>query len=703
MLSTARDLLIFLLGFGLIVFIHELGHFLAARWAGIRVLAFAIGFGPAACSYRRGMGFRAGSSEREYLARSTAHPTPGVSPTEYRLNVLPFGGYVKMLGQDDLRPDAVSDAPDSYQSAPPWKRMIVISAGVVMNIFLALALFIIVFMAGLRTEPPVIGMAIPGSPASRAVAVNAGELRVTHPGLFPGDRVTLLNGERPRKFNDLLLAVSMSKKGHPIDLTVERKGVAAPLRFSITPEVGKATGLLELGVEPARSAALLDARTQEDSDAFVQVLEKQGVRGVKPGMTLASVNGVPIGAAGAYALVDAARQSQGGKPFTAEFSQGSATVSVTLTPYPELQQGLVELPGSSASGEATPRGVAEHLLGLMPVMKVVDASERAKKFGLQSGDVFARIGAVEFPSVPQGMAEIQSRRGRDVELVVLRRGTDGVAREVELTARVSAKGVIGFSAGDTADDDTLISLPLDKVAEIREGASAKPTAASGVFTVPGSRIISIDGAPIANFAAIRRVLSSSASRAPHEVVVEFPRAAAPGAGQRATIQWSLTDDDRAALRALGYTSPIPVSYFKPEQILLKADNPGQAVAIGVRETHGAMLTVYTTFLRLFQNSVKIQHLKGPVGIAHIGTQIADRGFIWLLFFFAMISVNLAVVNFLPLPIVDGGQFLLLLVEAFRGRPAPVSLQNALTLAGLVLIGAVFLIVTFNDVKNLLGV
>ncbi len=696
MLSTARDLLIFLLGFGFIVFIHELGHCLAARWAGIRVLAFAIGFGPAAFSYRRGLGFRAGSSEREYLAR----PAPGVSPTEYRLNVLPFGGYVKMLGQDDLHPDSISDAPDSFQSSPPWKRMIVISAGVVMNILLSLALFIVVFMAGLRTEPPIIGMAAPGSPASRAVALNAAEMRLARPGLLPGDHVTLLNGERPRKFNDLLLAVSMSRKGDPIDLTVERKGVAAPLRFSITPEVGKATGLLELGVEPARSATLLDAATPDDADKFVQELEKRGVRGVKPGMTLTTVNGAPIGAAGAYALVDAARHSQDGKPFTAEFTQGGATVSATLTPYPELQQGLVELPGRGDT--PTPRGVAEHLLGLMPVMKVIDTNDRAKEFGLEAGDVFARIGAVEFPSTPQGMAEIQSRRGRSVELVVLRRGADGVVREVELTARVNAKGMIGFIAGDTGDDDTLLSLPLDHVAEIRDGAAAKPTAAAGVFTVPGSRIVSIDAVPVTNFAMIRRVLSASASRAPHEVVVEFPRAAAPDAGQRATIQWSLTDDDRAALRALGYASPISMAYFRPEQILLKADNPGQAVAIGVRETHGAMLTVYTTFLRLFQNSVKIQHLKGPVGIAHIGTQIADRGFIWLLFFFAMISVNLAVVNFLPLPIVDGGQFLLLLVEALRGKPAPVSLQNALTLAGLVLIGAVFLIVTFNDVKNLLG-
>jgi len=68
MLGTVLDLLLVIFGFGLIIFIHELGHFLAARWAGIRVLAFAVGFGPAALSWRKGLGLRRGSSEAEYLS-----------------------------------------------------------------------------------------------------------------------------------------------------------------------------------------------------------------------------------------------------------------------------------------------------------------------------------------------------------------------------------------------------------------------------------------------------------------------------------------------------------------------------------------------------------------------------------------------------------------------------------------------------------
>src|SRR5678815_5360854 len=94
-LGTAENLVLVILGFGFIIFLHELGHFLAARWAGIRVLAFAVGFGPALFSYRKGMGFQAGSSEpkfQEMLRAEAAGATTiegrrpthhGISSTEY--------------------------------------------------------------------------------------------------------------------------------------------------------------------------------------------------------------------------------------------------------------------------------------------------------------------------------------------------------------------------------------------------------------------------------------------------------------------------------------------------------------------------------------------------------------------------------------------------------------------------------------------
>ena len=111
-ISYIATIVLLILGFGFVVFWHELGHFIAAKWAGVKVEQFAIGFGHAICSWRQGMGWRWGSSGKEYeqMLRSDFAGAK-VGETEYRLNWLPLGGYVKMLGQDDLKPGAVSDDP----------------------------------------------------------------------------------------------------------------------------------------------------------------------------------------------------------------------------------------------------------------------------------------------------------------------------------------------------------------------------------------------------------------------------------------------------------------------------------------------------------------------------------------------------------------------------------------------------------------
>ena len=141
-------------GFGLLIGIHELGHFIAAKWAGIRTHVFAIGMGPVLFSWRKGIGFSL-KSTRQKVIQKCGKDAPdltdgelkqfGISETEYTLRVLPIGGFVTMLGQEDGNPDAISNDPRSYNNCPIGKRMVVVSAGVVMNILLAVTFFLICF------------------------------------------------------------------------------------------------------------------------------------------------------------------------------------------------------------------------------------------------------------------------------------------------------------------------------------------------------------------------------------------------------------------------------------------------------------------------------------------------------------------------------------------------------------------------------
>src|SRR6266566_1990263 len=187
-------------GFGFVVFFHELGHFLAAKWVGIKVEQFAVGFGHALLAFRKGLGWRVGSTTKEYEERVKQHLLEkgqratdlshtqfsavaaelGLGETEYRLNWMPLGGYVKMLGQDDLNPNAQSDDPRAYNRKSIGARMFVVSAGVIMNIILAAIFFMIVFLMGFNVPPSMVGGITTNSPAQQA-------------GLQVGDRIEYLD------------------------------------------------------------------------------------------------------------------------------------------------------------------------------------------------------------------------------------------------------------------------------------------------------------------------------------------------------------------------------------------------------------------------------------------------------------------------------------------------------------------------------
>ncbi len=711
-LGMGLDLALVIFGFGLIIFIHELGHFVAARWAGIRVLAFAIGFGPAAASYRRGMGFRRGSSEREYFdilrrereGSNDADPS-AISPTEYRFNWLPLGGYVKMLGQEDLNPGAVSQAPDSYQNTKPWKRMVVISAGVIANIITAAVLFVLVYTIGIQTEPAKVGGVALDSPAANAIARNAQALGVDETGLRAGDEILSINGEEPNSFNDLVLAVAMARGGDTVEIVVQREGFGEPLAFDILPEPGGLTGLLEIGVEPARSAMVMSPVRPSQVAQMRELLALVDLDGVEPGMELVAI-GDDETITGPDDLRQAIRASDG-RPLELVFSDGSNDVHKTIQPEPDLQLGFLDGP------KADSRRIVEHVLGLQPLMRVLKAEKRALGQGLRDGDEFLRIGEIEFPSPAQGMGEIRRNAGKKIPITVLRRNDDGSSEEVELMVSVSGGKTprVGFLSGDTADLSARIARPPEQIWAIEADAEGTVPSAARLSLLAGSTIEAIAGVPVENFGDIREALRNAtreawASGAESATVALDVSLALPAQDDGALaiehLEWTIARADLQELHDLSWHAPFGMGVFDLEQKTLKGSNPIESVGLGLHETKRVMLTTYVTFARLFQGTVKVEHLKGPVGIAHLGTRIAERGFIWLLFFLALVSVNLAVINFLPLPIVDGGQFLMLVYEAIRGRAVPIGLQNALTLAGLALIGVLFVVVTYNDIVGLVA-
>jgi len=696
-IGTPIAIVLLVLGFGFVIFVHELGHFLAAKAVGIKCSQFAIGFGHAIACYRKGIGLRVGTTEPEFHRRVHAHlegrgalPDPttgaqadaaratwspqqidaaaaelGLGETEYRLNWLPLGGYVKMLGQEDAvdQSGVASQDPRSFSRKPIWARFIVISAGVVMNAIFAVVFFVIAFMYGVEFPPAIVGQVLPGSPAAAAVAVD----EPTVVGLRPGDRVLSVNGEPPVDFFDIAVTSALTGRGEAMTLEVERPGgygvEGGRYLFRIEPTEG-AGRLRAIGVMPPQAPRLL-ARVDSNLESLWR--ERFGEMNLRPGMELTQIEGQPV--SGSYELDRALRASRG-EPLSLTFTDDAGPVTVTQQPHTALS---AEAAGPSGDSSRPP-----HLLGLVPPLEVVSVVPGMPADGkLLSGDLVLKINSIDLPSWPQVMEVIPNAGDDAVELLVLR---EGKRQTVSLTPRKGKIGVLFDYALDT-----------NYVARVLAGS---PFVSLELITP--ARIESIAGQRVESYTDIRKAISQS--QGPMEVAYTLPLPGENAAAEKKVID--LTSEQREALAALPWRLELPP--FQDLQTIQRADNAVQAVRMGFHKSWVMMIQTYQTLRALFSATVPVSELRGPVGIADAGTQFAKRGWTYLMFFLAVISVNLAVLNFLPIPILDGGLAALLLAEKARGRPVPPNVHSALNLIGAALLLSLVLFVTYNDIWRLIN-
>jgi len=191
----------FIIVLGILIFVHEFGHFLFAKLFGIKVLKFSLGFGP------KVVGFQAGD-------------------TEYLISAFPLGGYVKMVGENPAEEVEEEDAARSFSQKPVWQRFIIVAGGPVFNLLFAVFLFFAIFaIAGLPVPVPgtTIGAVSPNSPAAQA-------------GLKSGDSILAINGKTTKEWQDVSELIKDSD-GKPVHLLVRRNG--KDIEMTGTPELKK--------------------------------------------------------------------------------------------------------------------------------------------------------------------------------------------------------------------------------------------------------------------------------------------------------------------------------------------------------------------------------------------------------------------------------------------------------------------------------
>jgi regulator of sigma E protease len=253
-------LIAFLFVLGVLIFVHELGHFLAARRHGVRVLTFSLGFGPKILKVTRG-------------------------DTEYCISAIPLGGYVKMAGESPEDPR--SGQPDEFLSKTKWQRFQILFAGPAMNIILAVVVLAFVLAQGVETyvyldEPPVVGMVEPDSPAAQA-------------DIRRGDRILTVAGNEVRTWSDLEMEIGTRRPGRDVGVTLLRDGKT--LALTVRPVGEGRYEISHIGVLPDMNPVIAPP---QPGVAAVIPGDAAEQAGFKEGDVVLAINGERVVTAGQF-------------------------------------------------------------------------------------------------------------------------------------------------------------------------------------------------------------------------------------------------------------------------------------------------------------------------------------------------------------------------------------------------------------------
>ncbi|MEM9368495.1 MAG: site-2 protease family protein [Planctomycetota bacterium] len=673
------------LGIGFVIFVHELGHFLAAKSFGVKCEKFYVGFDPP---------IEIGPIK---LPRTLGKFTYG--ETEYGIGILPLGGYVKMLGQDDDPRKAEEEAqrirtaeaegrepeldPRSYPAKPVWQRMVIISAGVVMNVITGILFAVIAYFNGVPYQPAVVGGVVPGGPAWQA-------------GIEPGGQVIGINDlieDDQMHFSAMRVSVLTAGMDAPDDPVNVRIAYGDEIR-------------------------VYDLRTQADPDDADKRLIGiyPGFGNQLPPTVIAPPNTV---AADIFDedLADAVVTAMDGKSLDKDPAMAYAKITAQLVNHPSEPVDLT-LTSTGKDGTSNTQTVT-----LPP--------QSAKSLGIEfeMGPVVALVkgGPAESAGIRVGDRIIAVGDQRDLHAFTLLTNPIISAEPVEVEIiRTTEKGDVTESLSVTPRIDSHDGDPtwngIDRVAINSLGLAYVPQASIASTSESESELKVGD--------QIREVQFRFDPDEDTEVLKEFLGedlleklstgweigATLPVATLMETIQF-LPTGTKVAVKATrppeGTVMEVELKiqatedhwyerglFLMPIVKTQTATSVGEATALGLREGGRRMTDVLRFLKMLVTGRVKAKYIGGPVRIAQVAAMQTEQGFSTQLLFLTLLSMNLAILNFLPIPALDGGHMMFLTAEAIRGKRVDEQLEMRLTLVGVIALLALMVFVFANDLIHL---
>ncbi|MBI3097637.1 MAG: site-2 protease family protein [Planctomycetes bacterium] len=725
------------IGVSFIIFMHELGHFMVAKRAGVRVDAFSLGMGPVICCFRAGLGFRWGSAVREYetlqeearrapqteregIPRTDPHTITerarAMGQTEYRVSWIPIGGYVKMAGETVN--DEHTGSPDELQSQSAGVRLAIFSAGSAMNLLIAIPLLTAAALLGITYTAPVIG------------DISAADSDEWDSELQVGDEILSVNGEPVVKLEDYHRAVVFNPN-RTLRVRVRRgdeerevefitrgaehyglKGLTEPvvdevIGGSAAERAGLKAGdrILSVGGAPTPTWDVLVARIQMETPKAVEARLPLWEKEIGELYERAKTEGKDLTA------VEEVKPEPSDRPedLLARFDAARRKRALLheLLDLNEEDDGLVEFEIERRSTEE-PTAAAERLkfrltpdvksqssLDLEPVVPArifsVKGGSPARAAGVEKADVVSAVDGVPCRS----LAEVRSRLKRMIGLPVklsLLRGKEAV--EVTLTPGRTLRGEAELGVHFAGFPLELADVPADTPfgkAGLTAGdvlVRALPPPKTGLSAWFGR----VFGSEPPDFRTLDDLLRPGLfpvdpTGAYGPIVVEFKRG-------DALRQTTLRPDSILVPRA-----GLNMGKARLKSVRVKM-GPGEACLFGLTKTWDNIVETFAMLEQLLSRAISPKNLAGPIGIFGISYKVAEEGLSKLLQLLALLTVNLGIVNMFPIPLLDGGHVFFLACEKVKGKPLS---ENALIVAqyvGLALLLTLVIFVTVQDVGRM---
>ncbi|HKB01744.1 MAG TPA: RIP metalloprotease RseP [Gemmataceae bacterium] len=694
------------LGLGLVIFIHELGHFLAAKLCDVHVETFSIGFGKAipGCQFRYG-------------------------ETTYKIGWIPLGGYVKMVGEgDNADTEEADEDPRSFKNKSVGQRMIIISAGVIMNLILGCICFMVAYSHGVEETPATVGGVTVGSPAWQE------DLQI-------GDRITQIDRITKPTFDDIRPTVMSAPKGEPIPFTVQERA-GTQRQVQLVPRRNPEDLYPMVGIQPSDQLVLNKKRpggpppVRKGSPAAAA--KEPGGSGFQGGDRIVASSWDPRNPEDVRGIGPDARDSGGSKPDAYQFLLNQFRM--------RGQEMIVRV---DRDEERLDFRVPPAWTRVFPGVRF----QMGRIAALRSTGPAARAVAVNAPGEPglQVATIDDPAAGDKIIAIEINHPKEGKVRFVDEPSKEPEKGVqerrfdplrLGYDLEKWAEDANDLTV---RMTVLRAGAKAAKRVTfdlkwdpalvfNGEAILGASAPMAISGLGLAYF--VETTVDAADANGPTglkkgDVITEIrfreiddkgklisdewlPLKQYQGAYLHILIQFAQVPEFDLKVSRAGGTEEIRVAAvedpnwaavdrglrFPYDSQLQKAEDPWDALGMGLHRTWRTVKVIYQTLYATIFRQISAKTMSGPLSIANASYKIAGYDFWQFIIFIGLININLAVVNFLPIPLLDGGHMVFLIYEKVRGKPPPEKLVEWSLWVGLALILALMVFVIYLDVRKL---